>query len=158
LTMSDPTPLLLVRHADAGDREKWEGDQDLRPLNKNGRRQADGIVDALLGFAPARILSSPAVRCVQTVGPLAAALGVTVEIADELREGRTTQALRLLDGTAMALSSHGDVLPRLLVALTSHLGLRDHEAGFGKGAAWVLDVGADGKVVAARYVAARAKK
>jgi 8-oxo-dGTP diphosphatase len=147
------TPLLLVRHADAGDRDAWTRDQDLRPLSDRGRRQAELLRDALAAYAPARILSSVAVRCIQTVEPLAAAAGVAIEVVEELHEGRTTEALALLDGTPTVLSSHGDVLPRLLVALTSHLDILDRSGdGFGKGAAWVLDVGDDGVVTGGRYV------
>lgn len=151
--MADETsPLLLVRHADAGDRSLWEGDQDLRPLNERGLRQAEITGRALRRFAPARILSSPAVRCVQTVAPLAEALGVEIEIVDELAEGRTTEALALLDGTPMALGSHGDVLPKLLGVLAGHLDGVDIGRGFGKSAAWVLDVNRAGKAVSARYI------
>ncbi|HUP86378.1 MAG TPA: phosphoglycerate mutase family protein [Acidimicrobiales bacterium] len=150
------TPLLLVRHADAGDRDLWTGDQDVRPLTAEGRRQADAVRDALAQYAPARILSSAAVRCVQTVEPLATAVGVSIEIADELHEGRTTEALALLDGRPMALSSHGDVLPELLVALAGHLdAVAARGDGFGEGAAWVLDVGDDGVVTGGRYVSPR---
>ena len=42
--------LLVVRHAHAGDREKWEGPDERRPLTKKGRRQAAGLVDLLAGF------------------------------------------------------------------------------------------------------------
>lgn len=151
--MTDETaPLLLVRHAEAGDRNLWDGDQDLRPLTELGRRQAEATGEALRPFAPTRILSSPAVRCVQTIAPLAEALGVEIEIVDELCEGRTTEALALLDGTPMALSSHGDVLPKLLAALAGHLDGIDTTGGLHKSAAWALDVDRSGKVVAGRYI------
>lgn len=149
--MKPTAPLLLVRHADAGDRSAWKTDQDLRPLTDRGQRQAEGIAARLQAFAPARILSSPAVRCVQTVEPLARALGVAVEIADELHEGLTTEALRLIDGTPMALSSHGDVLPELLAALTRDVDGVSRDPSFEKGAAWVLDVEPEGRAVTAHY-------
>lgn len=149
---NETAPLLLVRHADAGDRSRWDADQDLRPLSEQGRRQAESIVGALRAFSPVRILSSPAVRCVQTIAPLADALGIEIEIAGELREGRTTEALALLDGAPMALSSHGDVLPKLLSALAGHLDSVQTGDGFEKSAAWVLDMNPSGKVVSARYI------
>jgi 8-oxo-(d)GTP phosphatase len=74
----------LVRHAKAGDREAWEGDDDLRPLSKPGRRQAAGLVDLLRPAGIRRLVSSPAVRCVQTLEPLGEALGLAVELDDAL--------------------------------------------------------------------------
>jgi 8-oxo-dGTP pyrophosphatase MutT (NUDIX family)/phosphohistidine phosphatase SixA len=80
-------PLLLVRHAQAGDRESWRGDDRLRPLDARGRMQAAGLVQVLSGHRLARILSSPHARCVQTVQSLAAARGLAVETRPELAEG-----------------------------------------------------------------------
>ena len=62
---------LLVRHAVAGDRRKWSGDDRLRPLDRRGRRQASALPEALSGFPVSRILTSPAARCIGTVEPLA---------------------------------------------------------------------------------------
>src|SRR5262249_55413614 len=64
-------PVYLVRHAKAGSREQWRADDDLRPLTTKGWRQAEGLVEAFADRPLASILSSPAVRCVQTVEPLA---------------------------------------------------------------------------------------
>ena len=103
--------LLVIRHARAGERSEWEGDDRLRPLDAKGRRQAEALVDALAGFPLTRILSSPYDRCAQTVGPLAAARNLVVESSDELgeehqhREG--TMLARSLVGQAVALCVHG---------------------------------------------------
>ena len=80
-------PVFLVRHAKAGDRSTWQGDDDGRPLTKAGRRQARALVDVFAGRPINRIVSSPAVRCVDTVEPLAEARGLAVEVRNELREG-----------------------------------------------------------------------
>ena len=64
--------VLLVRHARAGDREKWEGDDRLRPLDRKGRRQAEGLVELLAEYPIERLLSSQYLRCIQTFEPLAA--------------------------------------------------------------------------------------
>lgn len=146
--------LLLVRHAVAKARHKWQGEDDaLRPLTHRGRRQATGLVPLLSPHAPARILTSAAVRCVDTVAPLAAELGVRLEVAPELFEGRGADGLVLIDGEPLALCSHGDVLPELLSALAGHLDTVRRDAPFAKGAAWVLHRGEDGKVASATYVA-----
>ena len=108
--------LLLVRHASAGERRSWHGDDRLRPLDDRGRRQAERLVEALAGHHVARILSSPYVRCVQTVEPLARHRGLPVEERDELAEGASLDAfLRLTEQLgAAALSVHGDLVEELL--------------------------------------------
>jgi broad specificity phosphatase PhoE len=57
----------LIRHAKAGDRGAWQGPDELRPLTKGGARQADGLAERLGGEPIARVISSPAVRCLDTV-------------------------------------------------------------------------------------------
>jgi 8-oxo-dGTP diphosphatase len=80
--------LVLVRHASAGDRDAWEGDDRFRPLDAKGFAQAARLPDVVAGVPIRRIVSSPYLRCVQTVEPLAAALDLEVEAAPELSEGR----------------------------------------------------------------------
>lgn len=41
------TPLILVRHALAGSRQEWKGDDDLRPLDERGRAQAEVLATVL---------------------------------------------------------------------------------------------------------------
>jgi phosphohistidine phosphatase SixA len=111
-------PVVLIRHASAGDRESWSGDDRLRPLDEKGWRQAKGIVSALADYEIERVLSSAALRCMQTVEPLASRLGVEVEERPELMEGAgREQAMALvgeLDRTGAALCTHGDVVYELL--------------------------------------------
>src|SRR5205085_3956418 len=91
----------LVRHAKAGSRAKWTAPDDLRPLSKPGRRQADALADALGDTGITRIVSSPHVRCRQTVEPLAARCGVQVESSDALAEGASlADALTAFDKVA----------------------------------------------------------
>src|SRR5512132_704612 len=63
--------LLVVRHADAGDKRSWKGPDMLRPLSPIGRRQAKGLVVRLEDYPIERILCSPTLRCQQTMEPLA---------------------------------------------------------------------------------------
>ncbi|HEX4679370.1 MAG TPA: phosphoglycerate mutase family protein [Gaiellaceae bacterium] len=81
-------PLLLVRHAWAGDRDAWEGADRARPLDKRGRRQAGRLVERLETYPIEAILSSPARRCVETVEPLARVRGLEIEERAELSEER----------------------------------------------------------------------
>lgn len=151
-------PLLLVRHAKAGNRQKWDGPDHVRPLSKKGWKQAEGLVDALSEFEIESLLSSPFVRCVQTVEPLARALGLEIERTDLLAEGASPSdvvglARSLVPKTAV-LCTHGDVIPDLLggLALTEGLELpRDYP--FAKGSTWVLEADPGGRFTKARYLA-----
>jgi phosphohistidine phosphatase SixA len=103
-------PLLVIRHASAGHRGGGPGDDSLRALDELGRRQAAALVDQLAPFEIERIISSPFVRCVQTVEPLAAARGLEVEVGHEVAEGvdlrRVRALLAELAGTATAACGH----------------------------------------------------
>jgi broad specificity phosphatase PhoE len=146
----------VVRHAVAGERKRWKGPDEERPLSPKGRRQAEALADLLAREPVGRIWSSPALRCRQTVEPLAARLGLPVEAAPELAEGTgATGVLKLARNadTTSVMCTHGDVLDALLDHLMSEgldLGKKPRCA---KGATWVLDV-RRGKVVAARYLPA----
>lgn len=106
-----PPPLLVIRHASAGDRDDWPDDDALRPLDACGVRQASALVRQLAPFELERIVSSPFVRCVQSVEPLAAARGLEVEPVDTLAEGadggQVRSLLADLHGTATAVCGHG---------------------------------------------------
>ena len=133
--------VLLVRHADAGDRDRWEGPDEERPLSPEGWQQAEALVEALAGYGVGRVLSSPYLRCTQTVEPLAAASGLPVEPSVDLAEGSGRVALRrvrsLLEGGGdIVLSTHGDVVEEVLDGLGV---TRSQETE--KGATWVLEPG-----------------
>lgn len=111
--------VLLVRHAKAGDRSRWTDDDRSRPLTDAGRAQAAGLVGAI-GTVPVALYSSPYVRCIETLQPLAAmhGLGVTVDV--RLAEGVDLEpVLDLLDEVpdGSVLCSHGDVIPMVVDAL-----------------------------------------
>jgi 8-oxo-(d)GTP phosphatase len=91
-----PQPLLVVRHASAGDRDDWKGPDADRPLDERGRRQAEQLVNQLAPFTIGRIVSSPFARCVDTVQPLARARGLEVETGDDLAEGADPERVRRL--------------------------------------------------------------
>ncbi len=76
----ETTPLIMVRHASAGSKDDWPGDDDLRPLDAKGVEDAPVLARLLACFAPrARVVSSPALRCTDTMRPYAAAFGGSVE-------------------------------------------------------------------------------
>lgn len=110
----------VVRHAHAGSRSAWRGDDRVRPLSPKGRAQADAIADGLAGAGITDVWSSPYVRCVQTAAPIADRLGLPVTEDPRLAEGG--DAARVLDavlacaevGRTVALCSHGDVIPAMV--------------------------------------------
>jgi len=131
--------VVLVRHARAGRRKEWTGDDRLRPLDERGRRQAAGLVGPLASLGVDRLVSSPYARCVETLEPTAALLELPLDERDELAEGASAEDVRSLleslDGATPALCTHGDVVEALL---GERLGLK-------KGAARVLELG-DGEL------------
>jgi phosphohistidine phosphatase SixA/8-oxo-dGTP pyrophosphatase MutT (NUDIX family) len=135
-------PVTVVRHAKAGDRATWHEDDRWRPLTRKGRAQAQALVSLLAGEPVDRVLSSPSVRCVQTVRPLALERSVPIEEHDALAEGASARdALTLARGCggALVLCSHGDVIPALVTALADRgVEMRDPPA-WKKGSVWVLE-------------------
>jgi 8-oxo-dGTP diphosphatase len=147
--------LYLIRHAKAGDRHRWTGPDDVRPLSKKGWRQAEGLRAAFEGRDIPRLLSSPYVRCMQTLEPMAEMIGGKVEPAPVLAEGMSFDgALDLLqtlpDGSV--LCSHGDVIPDTIDALirrgTALVGTPDWR----KAVTWVLERDARGAITTATAV------
>jgi len=143
----------LVRHAKAGSRRNWKGDDELRPLSKAGRTQARALAKRFGGSAVTQIVSSSYVRCRETVVPLAERVGVEVELSDALAEGATpADSLRLLEkcaGEETVLCTHGDVLGNLLMH-ASHLGVDLGDDRIEKASVWTLEV-VDGEIRSAHY-------
>ncbi len=147
----------LVRHAKAGDREAWKGPDDLRPLSKPGRQQAEAIADRLVSAGITCIISSPSVRCRQTIQPLADRLRLPVELDSCLAEGAPVDgAMRLLEkvlGEEAVLCTHGDVLPALLQRLAAS-GVPLEGTRVEKASEWVLAVEDGHMIRSARHVPA----
>ncbi len=134
--------LYVVRHADAGDRAAWTGDDRLRPLSATGRLQAEALAERWAGVALDAIHSGPAKRCVDTVAPLAASHGLPVTDDEALAEGAPADVVdrllrRLRDRDAL-LCSHGDVIGAILNTLW-HQGSLKERPSSKKAATWVLD-------------------
>lgn len=133
----------LVRHGTAGSREEWHQPDDLRPLDDEGRRQAEGLADQLAGCPVDRILSSSALRCRETVEPLAARRGLAVELADELVDtAGVDEALALLErhaGEHVVLSTHGELVPDVIRRLADGGMVVEGDGGWDKGSTWVLE-------------------
>ncbi|TMB66819.1 MAG: histidine phosphatase family protein [Chloroflexi bacterium] len=150
-------PIYVVRHAKAGDRADWEGDDRLRPLTKSGRRQAEGLAAWLKKEPIDAILSSPYVRCLQTVEPLAEARKLPIEARKDLEEGSGGDSLvRLVGqfkGRNIVLCTHGDLVEEFLEQLVEQGLVPRGRANMEKGSTWVVEE-TGGKITGARYVAA----
>ncbi len=147
--------LYLVRHGSAGDRYRWSGDDLERPLDDRGRVEAQALAAQLADRGITRLVSSRAVRCQQTIGPLAHRLGIDIEIAPALLEGtlggEAATLARSLVAQEAVLCSHGDVIPALVRALTLD-GMRLVGArGCEKGSVWELTV-SGGELVSGTYL------
>jgi 8-oxo-dGTP pyrophosphatase MutT (NUDIX family)/phosphohistidine phosphatase SixA len=146
------TTVLLVRHAKAGKRDAWSGDDDLRPLSEAGLRQAAALRRVLALFGPDRVLSVPRLRCVQTVHGIAEDVGGEVRHEPLLSEegywpDPVLGVARLLavagDGGTPVVCSQGGVIPDLVSALADRDGVELSAARGGvvpskKGSFWVL--------------------
>ncbi len=137
-------PLLLVRHAVALRRHDWSKPDHLRPLTPKGYAQAESLVELLWPHGVTRILSSPFVRCVETVEPLALRLGLPVEAMDDLAEGTGTLAfVRLSEAiendSTVVVCSHGDVIPDLLEVLLAREAIGAEGLRCAKGSTWVVE-------------------
>jgi 8-oxo-dGTP diphosphatase len=155
--------IALVRHAKAGSRSQWDGDDDLRPLSGSGREQAQQLARLLALFGPERIVTAPPVRCRETVAPIAEALGLP--ITEEVLLGEAgywkdpaagLACLREIaaQGGVTVVSSQGGVIPDLVGALVMAANLPAIEPGdirARKGSTWLLTFGADMQLRTADY-------
>jgi len=157
-TLRLPLPdavIVLLRHARAGKRSHWTGDDALRPLERVGRAQAQALSGFLTAFGAGRVVSAEPVRCVETVTPFATSAGLTVRIDPRLGDhgfdadpAAAEQALLALarPGRVTAVASQGTAIPGLL----DRLDPRARRPETKKGQAWVLSF-VDGTLLAADH-------
>ena len=144
----------LVRHAHAGSQKRWRGPDQLRPLSALGDRQAVGLLARLGGYPVTRILSSPTVRCHQTVVPLSQERAVPIEVVAALDVDAPVEGLlELMADPSMEttiLCGHGGQIVgalRLLCGGAASGGQLSRQ----KGSTWVLDQDG-GDLRAVRYL------
>jgi 8-oxo-dGTP diphosphatase len=152
--------VILVRHAKAGRKSRYHGDDRLRPLEKVGRTQAEALLGQLLAFGPTHVHSADRVRCEQTVAPLADELGVSIEsepslaeeaFGDDPKPGR--RRIREIggEGGIHVVCSQGKVIPPLLKWWAAHDEVKLPPARNRKASVWILSM-LDGKLVAANHI------
>lgn len=153
------TRLLLVRHAHAGKRGTWPGDDFDRELSALGREQAARLaarLPSLHGAAITSVASSRAVRCVDTVEPVADTLGLEVVEEPVLLEGvDPVEALAWLESedAADVACSHGDVIGGVVTLLVDRGIVAPADARWPKASTWVLER-ENGRIVGADLVRA----
>lgn len=121
--------LYVIRHADAGDREKWTGDDVARPLTDLGRRQARALGEAFRrqGIALGAVVTSPFTRTWQTAGEFREAAvpeGNEPEVCELLAAGalkrrKLTKYLAARGASSLAVVGHDPDLPKYLAWLVN---------------------------------------
>lgn len=125
LVTEDTVPCILLRHASAGRKGAWPGDDLLRPLDEQGMADAQTLVTLLACYAPARVVSSAAERCLGTARPYAERIGAAIEAepaftvrpdprADRSHAARHRMAELLAYPAPMVVCAHRENIPVLL--------------------------------------------
>lgn len=144
--------LYLVRHAKAGERRLWEANDVDRPLSKKGWKQSEAVGKRLERLRPTELVSSPYVRCIQTLEPLGHRLQQSITVEPRLAEDEPVEpVLDLLreatDGAV--LCSHGDIIPAAILALKAAGTEVRTPVDWRKGTVWVLKRNKRGAIVTA---------
>jgi 8-oxo-dGTP diphosphatase len=147
----------VVRHAKAGSRSNWPEDDRLRPLGKKGVKQAEELISVLEPFPISAVFSSPFLRCVQTVEPLARVRKLPVKQTSQLAEGHgLAGAMQVMGHPKLdhaVLSTHGDIVWELVDELVKQRVIKPGSGGFDKGSTWVVDL-EEGAFTRARFIPA----
>lgn len=140
-------PLVLLRHAKALSRDEWQGDDDDRPLDSLGQMQAKRLLSIYQAFNLEQIHTSDAIRCYDTVEPMAKALGLKLEVSNKLSESAFKKdkedafdyARDLIKSDKRALlCSHNPILPKVLNKLTKKSDVESDEEKLYPADAWVI--------------------
>lgn len=133
--------LYLVRHAKAGERRVWNGDDRDRPLSKKGHKQSELIGRRLATLKPTVLWSSPYVRCIETLEPLGEQIKLPVEVEQRLCEFEPVAPLLDLLATApdgAVMCSHGDLIPAAVQRLERSGTTLRTPPDWRKSSVWVL--------------------
>ena len=143
------TTLVIVRHASATERSAWPTDDRSRPLRAEGRAEVDRLEALLAPWDIGRIITSPALRCVETVQPFASRRGMTVSTADELTEEVAEHepaavvdhlSKLLVRGPGTLICTHRPLLAPIADALGIELSERDRREPLPPAGMWVVHV------------------
>lgn len=157
---ADTRTVLIVRHATAGRKARYKGDDRLRPLDMKGRAQAESLVGQLLAFGASDVYAASRTRCHQTMEPLAQELGVQIRDeptlteeaysadADAARKRVLKIAAKSDDGTVPVICTQGKVIPGLISWWCDRSGIRPDKSRNRKGSMWVMTLHGDALIAA----------
>lgn len=134
--------LYLVRHAKAGKRSHWEGPDFTRPLNYEGQLQAKALAKRIAAAKPTWLLSSPFIRCMQTLTELGELTGLPVIADDRLAEAREiAPIIEILERAphGAVLCSHGDIIPPTIQTLEGRGMTITTALDWRKATVWVIE-------------------
>jgi 8-oxo-dGTP diphosphatase len=155
LAGGDTVPCVLLRHASAGRKSAWHGDDLLRPLDERGAADAQTLARLLACYGVTRVISSAAERCLGTVRPYAERIGVPVEAepaftvrpgdGDRGEAARRRMAELLADPSPLVVCCHRENLPVLYAQAGEQLrgSPSDDDWSPPKAGFWVLHITAD---------------
>lgn len=148
--------ILLVRHAHAVNKRRWKRRDAIRPISRKGHEQMEAMLTRMVRTPINRIISSPALRCEQTVGPLALRLGLPVRTSKKLKREATTDDFMALarknKGQRILLCTHGEVIGPLIKRLADDPKVKViGDLKWPKGSVWELTT-RKGRIIAARYI------
>lgn len=142
--------LYVVRHAKAGERRLWTDDDMKRPLSKKGWRQSELVGKRIAKQGPSELVSSPYVRCIQTLEPLGKMIDANVKVDERLCEDApfepVLELLRELPAGAV-VSTHGDIIPATMQALARRGMKLNSPPDWRKATVWVLERNKKGDIV-----------
>ena len=146
--------LFLVRHASAGVALADPTADLIRPLDAKGREQASALTERLARAGATALHSSPYLRCIQTLDPLAQRLQTNVSVHDVFGEGRSFgAALTMCEGLSpgSVVCSHGDLIPALIEAMMRRHMTISGPTGFRKASVWVIEKSPEGEWLSATW-------
>lgn len=124
--------VIALRHGKATPPLSWPGADATRPISARGHEQAEAVVPILRAYGPTSLLTSPAVRCRETIAPLAHALGAEVRVEPAVSQSAYDEGASLDELVAELLEArepvvvctHSPVVPELVSAVASATGTR----------------------------------
>ena len=157
---ADTQTVMIVRHATAGSKARYKGDDRKRPLDKHGRAQAESLAGQLLSFGAGELYAADRTRCRQTLDPLAEELGTVIRNEPELTEeayadNRKIARQRILEIAATSVNpvicTQGKVIPDLVEWWCARDGVRPDKSRNRKGSTWVMSL-YQGRLIAADHI------
>ena len=158
----DTKPLILLRHAKAIERSDWAGEDTDRPLSSLGERQSRRLLSNLQPYAIEEMHSSSAVRCYETITPMARSMKIDFFFTDSLSEEVFTRDKErsikyihrlLVNDYPVLACSHNPILPEVISSFVNKFGIEVTDIKLEPGDAWVAHH-IDREVVSVEYLPA----